>query len=308
MSGIVHGKYQVLPEMSPEQFAALKADIAERGILHPIDVDENGVRLDGHHRGRAADELGITDIPTIVRLGLSETEKRTFARKSNTLRRHLTNGQFSQLVADQLRDTPHWSNSRMAHELGVDDKTVATVRASLEATSEIPKLDRLVGLDGKARPRRRRPPTVLTANLIELSRVLEKTKTQRIGDLHGFLSAEGFTSVTVTSTYNPFVGRTDQQIRDWSLFALFLVSKCGYGIDGASNHVDWLLRRFMSVDESLGDAGSSFRRRCGMSPIPVDTLRAWAEFTDLHANRTRADIEKELEQAVVHTTEREQAS
>ncbi len=43
-------KYQVMPSMPPEQFAALKADIAERGVLVPIDVDEDGHILDGHHR------------------------------------------------------------------------------------------------------------------------------------------------------------------------------------------------------------------------------------------------------------------
>lgn len=42
-------KYQVLPSMPDEQFAALKADIAERGVLTPIDVDEDGHILDGHH-------------------------------------------------------------------------------------------------------------------------------------------------------------------------------------------------------------------------------------------------------------------
>ena len=41
-------KYQVMPNMPPEQFDALKADIAERGVLVPIDVDEHGHILDGH--------------------------------------------------------------------------------------------------------------------------------------------------------------------------------------------------------------------------------------------------------------------
>jgi hypothetical protein len=45
--------------------------------------------------------------------------------------------------------------NRIAQALGVDDKTVATVRAGLIATSEIPKLEKLVGVDGKERPVRR---------------------------------------------------------------------------------------------------------------------------------------------------------
>jgi hypothetical protein len=31
--------YQVLPDLPPEQFAALKADIAERGVMVAVDVD-----------------------------------------------------------------------------------------------------------------------------------------------------------------------------------------------------------------------------------------------------------------------------
>ena len=54
-------KYQVMPSMPPEQFEALKQDIAERGVLVPIDVDEHGYILDGHHRYRACTEHGITD-------------------------------------------------------------------------------------------------------------------------------------------------------------------------------------------------------------------------------------------------------
>ena len=69
MTGALHlkEKYQVLPDMPSEQFEALKADIAERGVLVPIDVDEQGHILDGHHRYRACVELGVTDFPTIVR-------------------------------------------------------------------------------------------------------------------------------------------------------------------------------------------------------------------------------------------------
>jgi len=36
--------------MTPAEFEALKADIAERGVVVPIDIDEDGEILDGHHR------------------------------------------------------------------------------------------------------------------------------------------------------------------------------------------------------------------------------------------------------------------
>ena len=152
-------KYQLLPELPPEQFQALKADIAERGVIVAVLVDEFGAILDGHNRARACRELGINDYPVEVRPGLTEAEKRALARNLNALRRHLTREQVRSLIADQLRDTPEWSNRRVAGGLGVDDKTVASVRMGLMATAEFPQLDKTVGADGKARrapPKRRR--------------------------------------------------------------------------------------------------------------------------------------------------------
>ena len=77
--------YQVLPPLSDDEFAALKADIAERGILVPIELDEDGAVLDGHHRLRAweswrAEGLTPADYPKVVRAGLGRTgEARTRA-------------------------------------------------------------------------------------------------------------------------------------------------------------------------------------------------------------------------------------
>ena len=105
MADIKPEKYQLLPER-PEEFEALKQDIAERGVIVPVVVDEFGAILDGHNRARACRELGINDYPVEVRSRLSEADKRVFARKLNVLRRHLTRDQVRQLVGDQLRDTP----------------------------------------------------------------------------------------------------------------------------------------------------------------------------------------------------------
>jgi len=158
-------KYQLMPDMTPAEFEALKADIVERGVVVPIDVDETGEILDGHQRYRAWAELKKNEPPPVnVREGFSEQEKRAFARKNNILRRHLTRDQIRSLIAEQLKETPDWADNRIAEELGVDGKTVGAAREDLEATSEIPKLNRLVGKDGKTRPRKqpreRREPDV----------------------------------------------------------------------------------------------------------------------------------------------------
>lgn len=49
----------LLPALTDDEYGALKADIAENGILYPIIVDEDGEVLDGVHRSFLASELGI---------------------------------------------------------------------------------------------------------------------------------------------------------------------------------------------------------------------------------------------------------
>ena len=80
--------YQFLPPLSDEEYSALRADIAARGILIPIEFDEDGAILDGHHRAQIAVELGI-EAPTITRRFASEGQKREHVIKMNLARRHL---------------------------------------------------------------------------------------------------------------------------------------------------------------------------------------------------------------------------
>jgi site-specific DNA-methyltransferase (adenine-specific) len=142
-------KYQVLPDLPPEEFVALKADIAEHGIQYHLIQDEEGNTLDGHQRERIAEELGITKYPVKVLSGLTEEEKWHLALSLNVKRRHLTTKQKQALVEQELKRTPDLANNWLAEIVGVDDKTVAAARMRLEARSEIPKVKKLRGKDGK---------------------------------------------------------------------------------------------------------------------------------------------------------------
>src|SRR3954447_19165082 len=77
-----------LPPLPPEQYEALRDNIARHGVLVPILVDGDGpVRRinDGDYRKQIADELGY-DCPEIVKDGLSDREERTLARALNLAR------------------------------------------------------------------------------------------------------------------------------------------------------------------------------------------------------------------------------
>lgn len=102
-------KYQVMPDLTPIEYEALKADIASNGVLIPVEMDENGDLLDGHHRVRAWEELqgegvNLPDYPSIIRAGMTEEQKRNHARRLNVLRRQLTPEQRREIAQDMLRD------------------------------------------------------------------------------------------------------------------------------------------------------------------------------------------------------------
>ena len=147
--------YQVLPDLSAEDFAALRADIAARGVLVPVEYDEDGNILDGHHRVRACEELGLTDWPRFIRKGLSEADKRVHARQLNLARRHLSRDQKRDLIAAQLRETPAKSNRQVAERLGVSHPTVANVRREMEATGDVVKVTTTTDTLGRSQPARK---------------------------------------------------------------------------------------------------------------------------------------------------------
>src|SRR5882724_9965556 len=132
--------FQVMPALSFDEYASLKADIAARGVLVPVEYDESGNILDGHHRVQICEELGISQWPRLIRHGLTDLEKLQHARRLNLDRRHLDREQRRQLIAADLLERPSASDRAVGAALGVDHKTVGSVRDELEATGEIPQL------------------------------------------------------------------------------------------------------------------------------------------------------------------------
>ena len=151
--------YQLLPELPPDQFAALKADIADRGVLVAIEVDERGEVLDGHHRLRAWRELRqegvrVPQYPRVVRRFPDDDAKIAHALRLNLSRRHLGRKERAEIVTALRRRG--WSHRRVAELLGVSHATVA--RDLPGGTDVTPA--HIVGMDGK-RYRSERPPSIV---------------------------------------------------------------------------------------------------------------------------------------------------
>ena len=143
--------FQVMPDLTPDEYEALKADIKKRGIQYPILIDEDGNILDGHHRSRIADELGI-DCPHELRGGLSDLEKMNLAVEINVNRRHLTREQRRELVENCIKAAPEKSDRQIAKATGASPTTVGTVRAAAEADGDVSKLDTRTDSHGRQQP------------------------------------------------------------------------------------------------------------------------------------------------------------
>ena len=148
---MTHQPYQLLPPLSKEDYASLEASIIAHGVLVPVEYDEAGNILDGHHRVAICEALGLVDWPRFIRRGLSEPEKRTLARELNISRRHLSTVQKQAVIEAQIKDTPSLSSRAIAAMLAVDHKTVSAARERLELSGEIPQLDATTGKDGRER-------------------------------------------------------------------------------------------------------------------------------------------------------------
>jgi ParB-like chromosome segregation protein Spo0J len=87
----------LVSELSPEERESLKQSIKANGLYVPIIVNQDGIILDGHHRYKACQELGI-EPKTIVRECRDKLEEQLFVIECNLIRRQLNNFQKTALA------------------------------------------------------------------------------------------------------------------------------------------------------------------------------------------------------------------
>lgn len=129
--------YQVMPELDAEEYRALKADIEDNGIIVPITVDGSGHIIDGHHRLKAARELGIDDPPMQVRDDLDDDAKRSLAWRLNMQRRHVDGTTKKDLIRDRIEELIERgidkTDDEVAEEMGCTQQWVSEVRQTVVA-------------------------------------------------------------------------------------------------------------------------------------------------------------------------------
>src|SRR3977135_419588 len=87
--------YQNISELKPyasnarthtrKQTQQIAAAIQEFGFTNPVLIDENGEIIAGHGRGKAAQQFGLTEIPTVQIGHLSRAQKRALRLADNRL-------------------------------------------------------------------------------------------------------------------------------------------------------------------------------------------------------------------------------
>ena len=166
------GPFQVMPPLTDDEFDALLLDISENGITVPVVYDQHGRLIDGHHRVEIARRLRI-DVPQVVREVANAQEARSIAYALNLHRRHLSREQKRDLLAASIKADPHLSDRQHAERAGTSPTTAGAVRAALEESEQLSKLDSRTGADGRTRP----------AKVTQTTRTTEATKVERDVDL-----------------------------------------------------------------------------------------------------------------------------
>ena len=142
--------YQVMPRLTPDEYAELEQSIRENGVQVPITVGPDGRIIDGHHRDEIARKYDL-HCPRVTAQG-DEQKLRSLAFSLNLHRRHLTREQKRQIIAESLKADPQLSNREHAKRTGASTTTVGTVRDDMEDDGRLSKLDSRVSGDGRVRP------------------------------------------------------------------------------------------------------------------------------------------------------------
>jgi site-specific DNA-methyltransferase (adenine-specific) len=143
---------------------ALRASIERFGVLVPVVRDQHGNVIDGHHRARIADALGVKYRVDVI--PVDGDEAREIAQHLNSRRRHLNGEQLrDHIIMLAERATPsgvgELSQTEIAQLAGVTQPYVNQVLNDQKVISTYTLPESRRGTDGKVYPAKR--PTVIAA-------------------------------------------------------------------------------------------------------------------------------------------------
>jgi len=186
----IHPAVELFPPLDPDEMRALGDDIRKHGLHEPVvvmrqyrrreggtmDVREYDlVLIDGRNRLDAMEAVGFTLVrdgkldPTLGHkaLGLEpltgvayaelddDVDVYAFVVSRNIHRRHLTAEKKRELIAKLIKATPEKSDLQIAETVKASPTTVGTVRAKMESSGDVFKLDTRQDTKGRKQPAKR---------------------------------------------------------------------------------------------------------------------------------------------------------
>jgi hypothetical protein len=164
----VHPACELFPQLSTDELKELGEDIRKHRLQQRAKVIRDGdgfAVLDGRSRLDAIEAAGLTI--KVFESSTSSTPNNKFfevvevddpyayVMSANVKRRHLSGEDKRTLIAKLLVLNPNQSNLAISKMIGVDDKTVASVRRELEGRSEIPNVPTRPDTKGRNQPAKR---------------------------------------------------------------------------------------------------------------------------------------------------------
>jgi hypothetical protein len=166
----VHPAANLFPKMSEAELRELGEDIKKNGLLVPVVVWKNDkgetLLLDGRNRLAAMELVGQCVISDrAIHLGDecylfdrldSPVDPYAYVIAANLHRRQLTDEERRKVIAKIIKAKPEASDRVIAKTVKRNHKTVAKVRREMESTGEVSPVEKRVGADGKARPKKKK--------------------------------------------------------------------------------------------------------------------------------------------------------
>ena len=142
-----------------------------------LETDEDGelvpvTKLIGEAGSTTAEQ------PTFILLG-RDVDPWAYVISANLHRRHLTAEQKRDLIAKLIKATPEKSDRQIAETVKASPTTVGTVRAEMEATGDVSKLDTRTDSKGRKQPARKtttKPPPPSNEVLQQRAGAAERTR------------------------------------------------------------------------------------------------------------------------------------
>jgi ParB/RepB/Spo0J family partition protein len=147
------------PLLGPDEIKALAADIASHGLIEPVvlypDAHDGGRLkiLDGVNRYRACLRAKVE--PRFVEFEGDEAAAIAFVLSKNLIRRHMKTKERRAAAAALIKATPEKSNLQIAKDIDASPTTVGAVRAEMEATGDVSKLETRTDTRGRKQPTRK---------------------------------------------------------------------------------------------------------------------------------------------------------